>query len=149
VNLAELIHEVTDLYEHVAEEAKVGDMTHVPQDMTLRADRVRLRQVVANLVDNAIKYTPSGGRVEIDVARVDQQAMLLIRDTGVGIPVDELPRIWDRLYRGDKSRSQRGLGLGLSLVRAIVQAHQGWVEASANPGGGSIFTLYLPLASAP
>ena len=149
VNLAELIHEVTDLYEHVAEEAKVGVMTHVPQDMTLRADRVRLRQVVANLVDNAIKYTPSGGRVEIDVARVDQQAMLLIRDTGVGIPVDELPRIWDRLYRGDKSRSQRGLGLGLSLVRAIVQAHQGWVEASANPGGGSIFTLYLPLASAP
>jgi signal transduction histidine kinase len=149
VNLAALIHEVTDLYEHVADEAKVGVITHVPQDITLRADRARLRQVVANLVDNAIKYTPSGGRVEIDVARVEQQAMLLVRDTGVGIPVDELPRIWDRLYRGDKSRSQRGLGLGLSLVRAVVQAHQGWVEASANPGGGSIFTLYLPLASAP
>jgi signal transduction histidine kinase len=147
VNLAELIHEVTDLYEHVAEEAKVGVMTHVPQDMTLRADRVRLRQVVANLVDNAIKYTSSGGRVEIEADRGERQAILLVRDTGVGIPIEELPRIWDRLYRGDKSRSQRGLGLGLSLVRAVVQAHQGRVEASANPGGGSIFTLYLPLAS--
>jgi len=147
VNLAELIHEVTDLYEHVAEEAKVGVVTHVPQDMTLRADRVRLRQVVANLVDNAIKYTSSGGRVEIEADRGERQAILLVRDTGVGIPIEELPRIWDRLYRGDKSRSQRGLGLGLSLVRAVVQAHQGRVEASANPGGGSIFTLYLPLAS--
>jgi signal transduction histidine kinase len=149
VNLAELIHEVTDLYEHVAEEAKVGVTTHVPQDIALRADRVRLRQVVANLVDNAIKYTPSGGRVEIEADRGERQAILLLRDTGVGIPIEELPRIWDRLYRGDKSRSQRGLGLGLSLVKAVVQAHQGRVEASANPGGGSIFTLYLPLASAP
>jgi len=148
VNLAELIKEVTDLYEHVAEEAKVCVTTNVPQNISLRADRARLRQVVANLVDNAIKYTPRGGRVEIEAAQGERQAVLLVRDTGVGIPIEELPRIWDRLYRGDKSRSQRGLGLGLSLVKAVVQAHQGRVEASANPGGGSIVTLYLPLPAA-
>jgi signal transduction histidine kinase len=148
VNLAQLIDEVTDLYEHVAEDAKVCVIANVPQDIFLRADRARLRQVVANLVDNAIKYTPSGGRVEIEAARAERQATLLVSDTGVGIPIEDLPRIWDRLYRGDKSRSQRGLGLGLSLVKAVIQAHQGRVEASANPGGGSIFILYLPLAPA-
>ena len=145
VNLAELIHEVTDLYEHVADEAKVRVTTDVPQDLSLRADRARLRQVVANLVDNAIKYTPSGGRIEIDATRAEREVLLLVRDSGVGIPADELPRIWDRLYRGDKSRSQRGLGLGLSLVKAVVQAHQGRVDASSD--SGRRFGLYPRPAS--
>jgi len=73
---------------------------------------------------------------------------LSVRDNGIGIPADELPRIWDRLYRGDESRSQRGLGLGLSLVKAVVQAHHGRVEASSDPGGGSVFSLSLPLPPA-
>jgi heavy metal sensor kinase len=149
VNLAELINEVTDLYEHVADDAKVCVTTNTPQDIFLRADRARLRQVVANLVDNAIKYTSGGGRVEIAADRAVPHAVLLVRDSGVGIPKEELPHIWDRLYRGDKSRSQRGLGLGLSLVKAVVQAHQGRVEVSATPGGGSVFILYLPLDPAP
>jgi signal transduction histidine kinase len=148
VNLAELIHEVTDLYEHVADEAQVRVTTDVPPGLSLRADRTRLRQVVANLVDNAIKYTPSGGQVEIAATRAEREVLLLVRDSGIGIPADELPRIWDRLYRGDKSRSQRGLGLGLSLVKAVVQAHQGRVEAASDPGGGSVFSLSLPLPPA-
>ncbi len=148
VNLAELVHEVTGLYEHVADEAQVRMTTDVPRVLSLRADRTRLRQVVANLVDNAIKYTPSGGRVEIAATRAEREVLLSVRDNGIGIPADELPRIWDRLYRGDKSRSQRGLGLGLSLVKAVVQAHQGRVEASSDPGGGSVFSLSLPLPPA-
>jgi signal transduction histidine kinase len=71
--------------------------------------------------------------------------VLIITDTGFGIPPEDLPHIWDRLYRGDKSRSQRGLGLGLSFVKAIVQAHHGAVQVSSTPGSGSTFTLSLPL----
>lgn len=148
LNLAALVREVMNLYEYVAEEAKVRVTTDVPPELFLRGDRGRLRQVVANLVDNAIKYTPAGGQIWIDGAAADGQALLIVRDTGVGVANEDLPRIWDRLYRGDKSRSQRGLGLGLSLVKAVVQAHQGRVEVSPNPGGGSIFTLSLPRAAA-
>lgn len=107
-------------------------------------DRNRMRQVLANLLDNAIKYTPGEGRITIDAARDGADAVLTVSDTGVGIPPTELPHIWDRLYRGDKSRSTRGLGLGLSLVKAIVEAHRGTVEVDSIPGQGSRFSLRLP-----
>ena len=106
------------------------------------ADRVRLEQVAANLIDNAMKYTPPGGqRRSSTSARDDGRALLRVRDTGAGIPADELPRIWDRLFRGDTSRTERGLGLGLSLVKAIVEAHGGTVEVASEPGRGSTFTV--------
>lgn len=145
LNLTALVREVAELYEYVAEDKSVALSMRAPADLFLRADRGRLRQAIANLVDNAIKYTADGGRVEIETFQKDQQAVLLVRDTGIGIAPQDLPRIWERLYRGDKSRSQRGLGLGLSLVKAIVKAHRGRVEAAPNPLGGSIFALYLPL----
>ncbi len=102
--------------------------------------------MLANLVDNAIKYTPDGGRVEIEAFKNGQEVVVLIKDNGIGITPDDLPRIWDRLYRSDKSRSQRGLGLGLSLVKAVVQAHHGKIEAATNASGGSLFSLSLPLS---
>lgn len=148
VNLRALIDEVVELYGYVADDKSVALSTKVPGDIYLRADRTRLRQVLANLVDNAIKYTPAGGCVDIEALDKGQQAVVLVKDNGVGIPIDEMPRIWERLYRGDKSRSQRGLGLGLSLVKAVVQAHQGRVEAFPNPSGGSLFSLHLPLTPA-
>jgi signal transduction histidine kinase len=148
VNISALLEDVLDLYRHVAEEKQVSLCASFPNEIYLPADRSRMRQVLANLLDNAIKYTPSGGRIEIEAFQRGQQVTVLFKDTGIGIGPDELPRIWDRLYRGDKSRSQRGLGLGLSLVKAVVHAHNGHVEASQNPAGGSIFTLYLPLAAA-
>ena len=113
--------------------------------LTVLGDRTRLEQVAANLIDNAIKYTPAGGRVEIDLSVQATSAVLRVRDTGIGIPANELPRIWDRLFRGDQSRTERGLGLGLSLVKAIVEAHGGSVVVESEVGKGSVFTVSLPL----
>lgn len=148
IKISPLIRSVVDLYEHVADDKGITITVNCAEEISLIADRSRIGQVVANLLDNALKYTPGGGRVEIEALQRGRQVAVLFRDTGVGIPPEDLPRIWERLYRGDKSRSQRGLGLGLSLVKAVVQAHQGHIEASGNPGGGSIFALYLPLAPA-
>jgi signal transduction histidine kinase len=103
-----------------------------------------MEQVAANLIDNAIKYTPSGGRVTVDAAQEEGRAVLRVSDTGAGIPADELPRIWERLFRGDASRTERGLGLGLSLVKAIVEAHGGTVAVESEVGRGTTFTVALP-----
>jgi signal transduction histidine kinase len=145
VNVRELIEQVVELYGDVAEEKGVMITTAVPQDLSLAADRNRMLEALANLLDNAIKYTPRGGRVEIAGSLRQQQVILTVTDTGMGIPSEDLPKIWDRLYRGDESRSQRGLGLGLSLVKAVVQAHQGSVEAASSSTHGSRFTVSLPV----
>lgn len=147
VSIPALLGDVADLYQLVAEEKAITVSVTAPQAIWLTADRNRLRQVMANLLDNAIKYTPAGGRVEMEADTLRNQDAVVIRvtDTGSGMTPDELPNIWERLYRGDRSRSQRGLGLGLSLVKAVVGAHQGRVEASSQPGRGSVFTLTFPL----
>jgi signal transduction histidine kinase len=99
---------------------------------------------MANLMDNAVKYTPSGGRIDLEAFQRDHHAVIIVKDTGIGISSEEANKIWNRLYRGDQSRSQRGLGLGLSLVRAVVQAHNGRIAVSSEPGIGSLFTLEIP-----
>ena len=144
VDLAELVRQTADLYEDVAEERGITLASDAEPALQAHVDRNRMRQVLANLVDNAVKYTDSGGRVEV-AARIDgADAVLTVADTGAGIPESDLPRIWDRLYRGDRSRSTRGLGLGLTLVKAIVEAHGGRVAVTSSPGAGSRFELRLP-----
>jgi len=149
VNIVTLIEEAVDLYGYDAEEKRIKIHTTLPKELYLNADGIRLRQVLSNLLDNAVKYTQSGGTIGIEAFQKKQQATVIVRDTGIGIPAEEVSKIWDRLYRGDKSRSQRGLGLGLSLVKAIVQAHQGYIEVSSEPGSGSLFSIHLPLLTAP
>lgn len=144
VSLASIVGEVVELYENVAEDRHVEMSSNVEPGLTVPADSRRLRQVLANLVDNAIKYTPSGGRVTVSARRENSVVRLDIADTGIGIASHDLPHIWDRLYRGDQSRTERGLGLGLSLVRAIVAAHGGTVDVEAEPGRGSTFIVKLP-----
>jgi len=144
VALADVVARAEDLYRDVADAKGVVLTVDAPADVTVAADRTRLEQVAANLIDNAVKYTPAGGRVDVEVRREHGAAILRVRDTGPGIPPDELPRIFDRLFRGDRSRAERGLGLGLSLVRAIVQAHGGTVSVESEPGKGSVFTVSLP-----
>ena len=143
VNVASLIEEALDLYQYVAEDEDVRVSTVIPQALPAQVDANRIRQVMANLLDNAIKYTPAGGEISIEARRQGDEVRIEIRDSGDGIPPEDLPRIFDRLYRGDKSRSHRGLGLGLSLVRAIVQAHNGRIEVDSSPGQGSRFIVLL------
>jgi signal transduction histidine kinase len=145
VTLADVVARAVDLYRDVAEAKGVALSSDAPPDIVVVADRTRLEQVAANLIDNALKYTPPGGRVDVEVRRAADAAILRVRDTGAGIPPDELPRIFDRLFRGDTSRAERGLGLGLSLVKAIVEAHGGTVDVVSEPGQGSTFTVTLPL----
>jgi signal transduction histidine kinase len=144
VNLVPLLAEVIDLYHYVAEEKQITVTACYPPELSVTADAARLRQALANLLDNAVKYTPVGGRIEVTASAQGNQKIVALRDSGVGIPQEEIPKVWDRLYRGDKSRAQRGLGLGLSLVRAIVRAHGGRVEVASEVGSGSLFTVYLP-----
>jgi len=145
VDLCLLAREVVELYQYVAEEKKLVVTTDLPAPCEASVDRIRMRQVFANLLDNAIKYTPASGQVTISIRYESNKALAVFSDTGMGIPPEEQDKIWTRLYRGDKSRSQRGLGLGLSLVKAVVQAHGGQVTVSSEPGKGSQFTVNLPL----
>jgi signal transduction histidine kinase len=131
----------------VAETKGIRLVADVGADVVVQGDRVRLEQVGANLVDNAVKHTPAGGQINVEVQRDGDSALLRVRDTGSGIPADELPRIWDRLFRGDTSRADRGLGLGLSLVKAVVEAHGGSVGVTSEPGRGSTFTVSLLLSA--
>jgi signal transduction histidine kinase len=146
VPLRTLLGEVVELYEDVAEARHVTVTLEPGDDITVSGARDRLRQVFANLLDNAIKYTPEGGSVRTGVARAEGVAVVTVTDTGAGIPAEHLPRIWERLYRADASRSERGLGLGLSLVKAYVAAHGGTVDAVSDLGRGSIFIVRLPVA---
>jgi signal transduction histidine kinase len=145
LDLREVVARALDLYHDVADSRGIALVTGTLDPAPVSADRVRLEQAAANLIDNAVKYTPAGGRVTVDVLADGEHAMLRVHDTGVGIPAEEILRIWDRLFRGDQSRTERGLGLGLSLVKAIVEAHGGSAHASSQPGEGSTFTVTLPL----
>ncbi len=145
INIPTIIADVVDLYRYVAEDRDITIHVNIPEDIAFEADPVRLKQVIANLLDNAIKYTPKGGRVSIKAERDGSYVKLMIEDTGMGIAGEELPRIWDRLYRGKGALSQKGLGLGLSLVRAVVHAHNGHTEVLSREGEGTTFTIYLPL----
>jgi len=149
VSLGALAAEVAELYEDVAADKQVTLAVDAAPDVTITGDRERLRQALANLVDNAIKYGPPEATVRITVQGDEHGARIDVVDQGPGIPADELPRVWERLFRGDRSRSERGLGLGLSLVRAFVQAHGGHGAVESGPGRGSTFSLHLPLVPPP
>ncbi|MDR3050131.1 MAG: HAMP domain-containing histidine kinase [Oscillospiraceae bacterium] len=118
---------------------------HDPCEMF--ADPAKLQQVMYNLVDNAIKYTPDGGRVRITLERMGRDAVLKIADTGVGIPKEDLPHVFQRFYRVDKARSREtgGTGLGLSIVQQIVRLHGGSIDVESDQGKGTTFILQLPV----
>jgi signal transduction histidine kinase len=145
MKVCDVMEKVTELYKYVAEEKEVQVETTCPRDLSFVVDPVRVGQALGNLIDNAIKYTPPGGVVGAMAEKQGDKVIIAVSDTGIGIGSEELPKIWDRLYRTDQSRSQKGLGLGLSLVKAIVEAHKGEVRVSSKPGKGSVFTLSFPL----
>lgn len=141
-----LLAEVVEMYGCVAEEKRVRVALTPGEPCVASVDPRRLRQVIANLLDNALKYTPAGGSVRLAARRIPMKAMIEVSDTGPGIPPGERELIWQRLFRGDASRSQHGLGLGLSLVKAVVEAHGGQVGVESEPGQGATFRIALPQA---
>jgi signal transduction histidine kinase len=144
VGVAAVVEEAIALHADEAEDRGIAIASGIDPAVRLVADRTRLRQVMANLIENAVKYSDAGGRVDVEAAAAAEAVSITVRDTGAGIAAADLPFVWDRLYRGDSSRSARGLGLGLSLVKAIVEAHAGTVGVTSSPGHGSAFTVTLP-----
>jgi signal transduction histidine kinase len=146
-SVSELMGDVVEIYRLIAEEKNIEIETAFSGSCDADVDPNRMQQALANLIDNAVKYTPEGGRICVACAEAAHFVEARVRDNGIGIPPQEQPRIWDRLYRGDKSRGQRGLGLGLSLVKAVVEAHGGQVTVQSGPGSGSEFTVRLPIGA--
>ena len=141
-----VIERATDLYGLVAEDKKIELVQSCEGDVRAEFDAVRMLQAVSNLIDNAIKYSPPGSKVFLTCGVQGARAVIAVQDQGPGIPEPDRAKIWDRLYRGDASRSTRGLGLGLSLVRAIALAHGGSAVCRPAPSGGTIFEVFLPLS---
>lgn len=144
VHVSQLLQKVCDLYRGVAEDKNIAVLVNCPPGLTMSGDRNRLLQAVANLLDNALKYTPKHGTVEIGASLRGEEIVMTISDSGIGISQDDLGKIWDRFYRGDKSRAQRGLGLGLSLVRAVIQAHRGTIDVFSQLDKGTRISIQLP-----
>jgi signal transduction histidine kinase len=144
VSVSEIIRSVIDLYEIIADDMQIIVHAHLQDNMEIYADRNRIQQITANLVDNAIKYSLPGGSVDISAYEKGAFAVIEVADKGIGIAPEDINQIWDRLYRGDRSRTKRGLGLGLSLVRAIVEAHGGQVSVKSQFEVGSTFSILLP-----
>ncbi len=145
VNVRDLLTAAADLYGYVAEDANITLRVDAPQNLTIFVDPTRMAQVLANLLDNGIKYRQEGGgEILLSAKEETPEVSLSVTDDGIGIPEEHRERIWDRLSRGDQSRHQRGLGLGLSLVRAVVKAHGGSVSVKSQPDKGSTFTIRIP-----
>ena len=146
VEVPVVVEQAVALFADEAEDRGLQIVTDVPAGLKVVADATRLRQVLANLLENAVKYTSAGGRIRMAAADQGDHVTFTVEDTGSGIAAEHLPFIWDRLYRAEPSRSARGLGLGLSLVKAIVETHGGTVGVASTPGVGSTFTVTLPKA---
>ncbi len=127
---------------------RVRLVNDVPSDLTARADRDRLSQILVNLVDNAVKYTPAGGEVRLVARRLDSRVEVAVADTGIGIPSTDLPRITERFYRVDKARSRElgDTGLGLAIVKHLVHAHGGELTIESELGKGTTVRFTLPEA---
>jgi heavy metal sensor kinase len=147
-DLAELAATTADQMSLLAEDKGISVSCEAKQGITVEGDRARLKQVVVNLLDNAIKYTPNGGAIHLGVTRKNGHAVLDVTDNGIGIPAEALPHVFERFFRVDKARSrdEGGAGLGLSIVKSICTAHGAAVEVESTPGRGSHFRIKLPLA---
>ena len=149
IDLCELVAEEAENVRPDAEAAELTLVVATTGPLAVMGDPDRLAQVLANLLTNAIKFTPAGGQIEVELRAVDGEALLSVDDSGPGVDAEELPRLFDRLYRGEDVRQRQlaGAGLGLAITRAIVEAHRGQIEASKGRLGGARFEVALPVLS--
>ena len=146
-DMARVVREACELFQPSAEEKGVAIISEISDSSFVYGDIQRLQRMVANLLDNALKYTPSGGTITASVNTNEGQVVISVNDTGIGISQDDVPKIFGRFYRCDQSRSQAGIGLGLSLALAIARAHGGGITATSHLGKGSQFAVTLPQSS--
>jgi heavy metal sensor kinase len=149
VDLRTIIEEAGETGELLAEHAGVTIEIRMPPDpLVLAVDRSRMRQLALNLIENAVKYTPRGGQVSVELGASDGRVLLSVADTGIGIAPGDLPQIFDRFWRADSARTRTGerpgTGLGLAICKWIAEAHGGTIEAQSRPGRGTTFTVTLP-----
>lgn len=149
VRIKDLLTELSSDVEVLARDKSLSFSMGPLEDVTVRGDKVKLRQLFLNLLENAVRYTSSGGSIFSSVVKRKETAVISVSDTGIGIPPEHLPRIFERFYRVDKARSRAegGAGLGLAIVRYIVKVHGGKIEVESQPGRGSTFRVTLPLSS--
>lgn len=147
VDLSTLTEETLRPLHTMADKGGQRFVTDVAPDIRVTGDRSKLTQIIYNLADNALKYTPEGGEITVSLSGRGQDAVLTVSDTGIGIPEEDMAHIFDRFYRVDKARSRAtgGTGLGLSIVRQMVQLHGGDIAVVSQPGMGSVFSVTLPL----
>jgi signal transduction histidine kinase len=147
VRLDELLAEVAETFHIVADHAQLTLEVGPLPEAVVNGDRARLHELFANLLDNAVKYTPPGGRVSIACTKGAEDVRVAVADTGIGIPADQQEKVFERFYRveGSRSRETGGAGLGLSIARWIATAHGGRIEVQSTLGCGSTFTVVLPL----
>jgi heavy metal sensor kinase len=146
-DLAKLVTTTADQMCLLAEDKGISIASNAPREVAIAGDRARMKQVVVNLLDNAIKYTQSGGAIRLSVTACGDKAVLEVEDNGMGIPEEARPHIFERFFRVDKARSREmgGAGLGLSIVKSICTAHGGQVDFQSREGAGSRFKVELPL----
>jgi heavy metal sensor kinase len=144
VDLAALVSEAVEMYRPLADEKRVALVWNGSRPVWCRGDRMRLSQLVMNLLDNALKYTEPDGTIGLALSPDGSEARLTVEDTGIGIAAERLPYIFDRFYQIDQSRSDGGVGLGLSICRWVAVAHQGSIDVASQPGRGSAFRVTLP-----
>lgn len=144
MDLVALLHDMQELFLPVAEDRHISILMDTPESLLISGDRARLQRVFANLLDNALKYTQAAGSINVSVKDDGPSVEISVVDNGSGIAGDELPHIFDRFFRGEKSRSTPGNGLGLSLANVFVHMHGGTITASSRPGKGSRFVVRLP-----
>jgi signal transduction histidine kinase len=145
IDMSALATRAADLYREVAEQKNIQVVLDLPAPAPMEGDPVRIGQALSNLVDNALKYTPHGGTVNVGTALTPGFVTVTVSDSGPGVPPAEREAVWRRLYRGDASRSQRGLGLGLTLVRAVAEAHGGSAFVGDALAGGAQFQMRFPV----
>jgi heavy metal sensor kinase len=148
-NVSEVLREACHQGSALAEAKQIAFQEQIPDDsMWIQGDASSLRRLFLILIDNAVKYTPSAGKVEVSLQRNGKYAIAEVRDTGIGISPEDLPNVFERFYRADKARTRElgGVGLGLSIGRWITEVHAGSIEVQSAPGQGSIFQVRLPLA---
>src|ERR1044071_839707 len=149
VDLREIIEEAGETGELLAEHAGVGiDIRLPPKPLVVPVDRSRMRQLALNLIENAVKYTPRGGQVSVELGSSNGRAVFTVADTGIGIAPGDLPHVFDRFWRADSARTRTseraGTGLGLAICKWIAEAHGGTIDVQSRPGRGTTFTVTLP-----